>query len=168
MDIRRESPPDYDGISRIVTAAFGRAAEARVVERIRASDHYLPELSLVAVDDERLVGHVMISYVTVEGDDRRYLELAPVSVAPERQRSGIGIALVEETLRLADATDEPFVLVFGHPEYYPRFGFKSARAHGIEPPDARTPDAVWMLRPLRTYSPPYSARIVFPPAFDET
>jgi len=167
MIIRPEAPPDSDAISRVVTAAFGRADEARVVERIRASGHYLPALALVADDGERLVGHVMTSYVTVEGDDRRYLELAPVSVTPDRQRSGIGIAMIEETLRLADAMDAPFMLVFGHAEYYPRFGFESARAHGIEPPDARTPDAVWMLRPLRTYSPPYSARIIFPPAFDD-
>lgn len=168
MIIRPEAPPDYDRIRRVVATAFGRAEEARVVERIRASDHYVPELSLVAVDGDRLVGHLMISYVTVEGDDGRFLELAPVAVTPERQRDGIGIALVEDGLRRADAMEEPFVLVLGHAEYYPRFGFEPARAHGIEPPDERIPDDVWMLRPLAAYRPPYNARIIFPPAFDDT
>ena len=168
MIIRPEAPPDYEEIARIVAAAFGRAGEARIVEHIRASEHYVPDLSLVAVDDDQTVGHVMISYVTVDGDNRRFLELAPVSVTPERQRSGIGIALIDDALRRADALAEPFVLVLGHAEYYPRFGFESARAQGIEPPDARIPNSVWMLRRLSAFTPPYRARVIFPPAFDET
>ncbi len=167
MFIRPEEPADFDGIGRVVAVAFGRVDEARVVERIRASEHYLPELALVAVDGDEIIGHVMISYVTVGDDERRFLELAPVSVSPEHQRSGVGIALIDDVLRRADALGEPFVLVLGHAEYYPRFGFEAARAHGIEPPDARIPDSIWMLRPLNAYDPPYRAHVIFPPAFDE-
>jgi putative acetyltransferase len=85
--IRAETPDDVDAIAAVTAAAFAKEREARMVEAIRASDGFVPELSLVADDAGEIVGHVMLSYVELDG--RRVLELGPMSVAPERQRTGI-------------------------------------------------------------------------------
>ena len=167
--IRPERPADFDAIARVTAAAFGRENEARLVELVRASGNYVPELSLVAEDDGEIVGHTMLSYAKLTGDEEYdVLVLAPVSVMPERQRQGIGSALIERAIELADARGEPLIQLLGHPSYYPRFGFEPARAHGIEPPDPRMADAAFMVRKLSSYDPRYRGRLTYPPAFDVT
>ena len=169
MLIREETEADYARIAEVVEAAFGRANEARLVEAIRASDAYVPELALVAEADGEVVGHVMFSYATLRGDeDRRVLCMAPVSVAPAWQSKGVGGALVREGIARCEARGEPLVHVLGHPGYYPRFGFERARPHGIEPADPRTNDAAFMMIKLSAYDARYRGRIVYPPAFDVT
>ena len=140
MRIRAESPGDRDAVAAVTRAAFGRDDEARIVDAVRASDGFVPELSLVAEEGAELVGHVLLSYVLLEGPGVRVLELGPVSVRPERQRAGIGSALIGEALRVADERGEPLVLVLGHPGYYPRFGFRPAAELGIAPPDPDLPE----------------------------
>jgi len=95
---------------------------------------------------------------------RRLLELAPLSVLPERQRAGIGSALTTEALRLAAARGEPLVLVLGHPSYYPRFGFRRASTIGVLPPDGIA-DEAFMAIPLPAYDATIGGRVVFPPAY---
>jgi putative acetyltransferase len=109
----------------------------------------------------------MLSYVGLTGDDRRVLELGPISVTPERQREGIGSALIGEALRLAEERGEPLVLVLGHANYYPRFGFRPATELGITPPDPSTGDEFFMALPLRAYDPSLRGRVIFPPAFTD-
>jgi putative acetyltransferase len=167
LTIRAETPDDHLDVAEVTTQAFGREQEARMIERIRASVGYVPELSLVAEVDGRIIGHVMLSYVGLAGDDRRVLELGPISVAPKHQRSGVGSALVREALRRADERREPLVLVLGHAEYYPRFGFRAARELGISPPDPKIRDEVFLAIPLRAHDPTLRGRAVFPPAFAE-
>ncbi|MEX2245203.1 MAG: N-acetyltransferase [Dehalococcoidia bacterium] len=168
--IRAERPEDHKAIARVVEAAFGRPSEARLVELVRASEHYVPELALVAEDGGAIRGHVMFSYCWLngEGAPRRVLCMAPVSVEPPYQRNGIGGKLIEEGLHIADARGEPLVHVLGHAAYYPRFGFRSARSLGIEPPDPSIPDGVFMAKPLAGYHPAVRGRIEYPPAFQET
>jgi putative acetyltransferase len=163
--IRAETPRDRDAIAAVTEAAFGKPREARMIEAIRASDGFVPALSLVAEEEGRIVGHVLLSYVEVEGGERRLLELGPMSVLPERQRRGIGAELVRAALRGAEARGEPLVLVLGHPSYYPRFGFRPASELGIAPPDPRIPDAAFMAVPLAAYDPALRGRVVFPPAY---
>ena len=136
-----------------------------MIEAIRASPGFVPELSLVAEEDRQIVGHVLLSYVELEGTGRRLLELGPLSVLPDRQRSGVGSALVRKALRLADARKAPLVLVLGHPAYYPRFGFRPASGLGIAPPDPGIADDAFMVIPLRAYDPAVRGRVVFPPAY---
>jgi putative acetyltransferase len=168
LRIRPERPDDYDAIARVTAAAFERENEARLVELVRASENYVPELSLVAEEDGEIVGHTMLSYARLTGDEELdILVLAPVSVTPERQQQGIGSALVEAAIELADARGEPLINLLGHPNYYPRFGFESARALGIEPPDPRIADAAFMVRKLSSYHPRYRGRLVYPPALAE-
>jgi putative acetyltransferase len=165
LSLRAERPEDHDAIATVTAAAFGKPREARLVETIRASDRVVPELSLVAEQAGEIVGHVMLSYVDLEGSARRLLELAPMSVAPGRQRRGIGSALVREALRRAEERREPLVLVLGHPSYYPRFGFRLAAELGLTPPDPSIPSEAFMVLALRDYDPTLRGRVVFPPAF---
>jgi putative acetyltransferase len=166
LTIRAEAPKDDEEIARVTAAAFGKEREARIVDAIRDSDGYVPELSLVAELDGHIVGHAMLSYVGLAGEERRLLELGPLSVAPQQQRQGIGSALVRESLRQADERGEPLVLVLGHAEYYPRFGFRPARELGIEPPDPKIRDQFFLAIPLRAYDTTIQGRVVFPPAYD--
>jgi putative acetyltransferase len=167
--IRPEEPSDYAAINNVVTDAFGRPNEAKLVRLLRASDVYLPDLTFVAEDEGEIVGHIMLSYAELHGTGPdRVLSLAPLAVKPERQRDGIGIALTSAALEAADARGEPLVIVLGHAEYYPRFGFEPARSHGIEPPDDAIPDEVFMVRRLRAYDPAIRGRIVYPAPFDAT
>ena len=163
MLVRAERPTDYTAIAAVTEAAFGKPREARMVEAIRASDGFVPELSLVADDDGVIVGHIMLSYVSFE-DGRRLLELGPMSVRPDRQGKGIGGALIRAALAVADERGEPLVLVLGHPSYYPRFGFRRASALGIIPPDG-IPDEAWMATTLPAYKPDLRGRIILPPAY---
>ena len=165
MEIRPETPADRKAIAAVTEAAFGKPREARMIEAIRASDGFVPELSLVAEDGGEIVGHVMLSYVGLDGASARLLELGPMSVRPERQRRGVGMALVRAALRAADARREPLVLVLGHPAYYPRFGFRRASLLGIVPPDPQIPDEAFMAIPLTAYDPSLRGRVVFPAAY---
>lgn len=165
MRIRAETAADYAAIAEVTAAAFGQPDEADLVEAIRASDEYVPELTLVAEEDGRIVGHVMFSYSALEGSDTGLLQLSPLSVAPERQGSGIGSALTREALRLADERGEPLVLVLGHPSYYPRFGFRPASSLGLEAPNPEWPDEAFMAVPLTAYDPALRGRVSFAPPF---
>jgi putative acetyltransferase len=166
MIVRPETPGDYEAIDDLLRSAFGQADESELVRLLRASDDYVPDLTLVAEEDGQIVGHIMFSYVTLKNDEEfRVLSLAPMAVTPERQRRGIGGALVEAGLERADDRREPLVIVLGHPTYYPRFGFEPARRHGIEPPSTDIPDDAFMVRRLSRYSERHRGRVAYPPAF---
>lgn len=168
MLIRPEREADYDTIDAVVAAAFGQPDEAKLVRRLRSSDAYVPELTLVADDAGEVVGHIMLSYTTLEGDGPpRVLSLAPLAVKPGVQRTGIGIALTRTALDSADERGEPLVVVLGHATYYPRFGFEPAHLHGIQPPDPNLVGDHFMVVRLSSYDSSIRGRIVYPPAFDE-
>ena len=169
MEIRPERPEDYDAIARVVGDAFGGNVEVQLVEAIRASENYVPEFALVAVDDDKVVGHVMLSHVTIVdgGVTRRVLSLAPLAVAPARQRSGAGSALVRDALSRAEAQGEPLVVLEGSPDYYGRLGFEHSVRYGIEIdlPSWAPPEAAQVAR-LRAYDTAIRGRVKYPPAFD--
>lgn len=169
MHIRPEEPADYEAIADVVKAAFdGRPNEPQLVELIRASERYVPELALVADQDDTIVGHVMFSFVTLKGaKEFEVLQLAPVSVVPEWQRRGIGGALIREGIKRADARHEPLILVQGHAAYYPRFGFEPSRDYNIEPPSPEIPAPFFMVLRLSAYEERYRGQVIYPPAFDD-
>ena len=101
MRIRAETHLDRDGIAPSPRAAFGKEREVRMIEAVRASTGFAPDLSLVAEKDGLIIRHV--PRATLRRNDRRPLELGPISVLPDRQRRGVGSALVRRALRLADA-----------------------------------------------------------------
>lgn len=161
MIVRAETKADFEQIDDVVRAAFGKQDEVDFVHRIRASGAYLPDLALVAVEGEEIVGHVMFSRATV--GEHSVLQLAPLAVRPDRHRGGVGAALTRRGLELADESREPLVLVLGVPEYYPKFGFVSARGLGIEPYIADLPDEPWMAKPLSSYDPSIKGLAAFEP-----
>jgi putative acetyltransferase len=146
--VRREEAADVPAIAAIHAAAFGRATEKDLVTALRASSAWLPRLSLVAEDGGRLVGHVVCTRAHVA--DRPALGLGPLGVLPARQRSGVGSALTHAVVAAADALDEPVVVLLGHTDYYPRFGFRPAASLGIESPDPSWGNH-FQARPLSTY-----------------
>lgn len=127
--IRPESESDRDAVARVHRHAFGRDDEAELVERLRAGGDYLSELSLVAEHDGTVVGHVALSRARLDG--RAVLALGPIGVLPGRQRHGVGSALMRSAVARARESGEQLVVLLGHPEYYPRFGFVPAADLGI-------------------------------------
>ena len=170
LRIRPERPDDFAAIAAVVVDAFGPEhgpVVAGLVERIRASENYVPELALVAEDDSGVVGHLMLSWVGVEGAAReKILNLTPMAVRPDRQRSGVGAQMVRAALAAAEAAGEPAVMVEGIPSYYPRFGFERASALGFLAPHAGIPDDAFMVKRLRSYDPAVAGKVRYPAAFD--
>ncbi len=166
--VRPEQPADFEAIRRTVQLAFGRVDEVEVVERVRQSGRYVPELALVAERDGEIVGHVILSYVELRGNDSSLavLGLAPLAVRPDAQQEGTGAALVKEALARAEARGEPLVVVLGPPRFYSRFGFEPARPHGIDPPPPGVPDEVFLVNLLPGYDGRQRGQIVYPPAFN--
>lgn len=163
--IRQEQPEDETAVAEVIEAAFGDASVAEFAAQIRTSQGYVPELAFVADEDGEVVGHTMLSEVELAGAERRLLILTPLAVRPDRQRLGVGAALVRAAAEAAEARGEPLVLVEGVPAYYPRFGFRSASELGLERPDARIPDAAWLALPLTRYDPSVRGRVVYPEFF---
>lgn len=127
---RAETDADIPAVRAVTLAAFGRPEEADLVEALRADAGWLDGLSIVATgEDGAVVGHALLTRCHV--DSTPALCLAPVAVLPDRQRTGAGAAAVRAALRAASSRGERFVVVLGHPEYYPRFGFGRASLHGI-------------------------------------
>lgn len=135
--IRAVTPGDADAVSTLITAAFGQEAEARLVDELRACGALVLE-RLAEERDGRIVGHVAFSRVTGAGQGHRLAIscLAPVAVIPDRQRSGIGSALIRAGLEALRADGEDLVLVLGPPAYYPRFGFDAGLARKVVAPYA--------------------------------
>jgi len=160
--IRPETAADHDAIRNVNDEAFGEPIEAKIVDAIRASDRFVPELSLVAVSEGQTLGHVISSYVDVEPGARHVLQVGPLAVLPVHQRRGIGSALMEETIRIADARGEPLLVIEGSPKYYGRFGFTRADAVGIEPPPEAHGPEFFMVRQLARYDPAFRGRATYP------
>jgi putative acetyltransferase len=160
--VRPETPADYEAIAGVVGAAFvDEPVVVDVVAAIRASSEYRPEFSLVADDDGAIVGHVMLSGLPIDGDQA--LQLSPLAVRPDRQRRGIGSALVGAALAAAAEAGERLVCVEGDPRYYSRFGFRVSTELGVEAP--RNSPA-WAFQALALAEDHPRGRATYPPAFD--
>jgi putative acetyltransferase len=165
LDVRPERPADHDAARRVHQEAFGPGSpEAGLVDALRASGAAVPELCLVAVDDDEVVGHIVFSRATL-GSGHEVLALAPMAVLPERQSQGIGSELVDESLLLAARSHFPLVVVLGHPGFYPRFGFEQAARYGVEAPWPVPPEA-WMARVLPAYRDGARGVVTYAEAFD--
>jgi len=130
VQIRAESPADISTVRHVNEAAFGQPGEADLVDRLRLTDG---TIGLVATLDDAVVGHIAFSQMTLSParEDLNILGLAPMAVLPDRQREGIGSALVREGLDACRRAGVDAVFVLGHPDYYPRFGFTPAADIGL-------------------------------------
>jgi len=147
LNIRTEERKDYQEVYSLNEEAFGGSDESLLIERIRASEQFIPELSLVAEEAGNIIGHVLFSKAVVvdEGKEQDVIVLAPVAVKPERQKTGIGSQLIQEGLRRCRDLEYGLVLLIGHPSYYPRLGFKPARQFQLELKQFKVPDEVFMV-----------------------
>jgi putative acetyltransferase len=169
VHIRSEKIDDYKEIREVNILAFNREDEAKLIEAIRESAYFVPELSLVAVTDEHeIVGHILFSGITLETDKGNLptLALAPMAVKPQYQRQGIGSRLVTEGLKICRILGYQHVFVMGHPNFYQRFGFVPASSYGIKSPFP-VPDEVFMALELMDKSlDGWTGKIKYPKAFD--
>lgn len=137
MRIRKEEKIDYAEVYGLVKAAFETAEHANgneqdLVEALRKSSAFVPELSLVAEEDGKIVGHIMFTEIRI--DDKIELTLAPLSVLPEYQNRGIGMRLIKEGHRIAAQMEYGISIVVGIEDYYPKAGYKRAKDYGIKDP----------------------------------
>jgi len=143
--IRKESKQDFAAITSVNDLAFKSPAEGHIIEHIRAACEDI--ISLVAVDQGKVVGHIFFSPVTVTDNDKtiKGMGLGPMAVLPEYQNLGIGSRLVNAGLEEVHRLNFSFVIVLGHPHYYPRFGFEQASAHGLSSQWDGIPDEAFMV-----------------------
>ncbi len=153
-------------ISQVVSAAFGRSNEAELIDKIRNSTYFIPELSLVAVEEEEVLGHILFSLIEIDGGEKKItaLALAPLAVKPEYQRQGIGSRLVETGLLKCQELSYLIVVVLGEPLFYQRFGFKPTSLWGIKAPFP-VPDEAFMALELQPGSLENNTGTVCYPAY---
>lgn len=158
ITVREELSEDYKLTEDLVERAFSNMEfsdkkEHELVSRIRKSDTFIPKLSLVAIHEnnkKEIVGHILLSKIKIinESQSIESLALAPVSVSPEYQNKGIGKLLILEALKKAKELGYNAVVVMGHSDYYPKFGFEKASLWGIRAP-FEVPDEAFMVLELQ-------------------
>ena len=137
ITIRKETPNDYSDVYAINKKAFEEEEEAKLVEMLRQSSAFVPELSLVATIDNNVVGHILFTKIKIVDKDKNEYEslaLAPMAVKPELQKSGIGGKLIKKGLDKARELNFKSVIVLGHDKYYPKFGFEPTTKWKITSP----------------------------------
>jgi predicted N-acetyltransferase YhbS len=150
MIIRTENKQDFASVYELNKQAFGQTEESDLVDKLRESDRFVPELSLVAKIDSKIVGHILFTKVFIrsEGINKESLALAPMAVLPELQKEGIGKQLTKRGIEKAKSLGYESIVVLGHAEYYPKFGFMPASKFGITAP-WKVPDEVFMALELK-------------------
>jgi predicted N-acetyltransferase YhbS len=138
MIIRREAPEEFSMIYDLVKVAFQTAKvtngkEQDFVNQLRNSSNYIPELALVAEEDGKLIGHIMLTRTDITGDNNKFqaLLLGPISVVLEYRNKGVGSKLIAESFKVARAMGYTSIVLVGDPAYYHRFGFKASVNFGI-------------------------------------
>jgi len=164
VTLQPRQPVNDATIAMINDLAFGGPAESRLVTALRDDD--AAAIELVAIEHTEIVGHILFSVLAVTVDERpvKALALAPVAVRPDRQRVGIGSALVRAGLVQARSNGWEAVIVLGHPSYYPRFGFSPALARHLAAPFSG--DAFMALALRNGALDGRTGRVVYPTAFD--
>jgi putative acetyltransferase len=166
--IRPETPDDIPAIFEVNFQAFAHYDEANLVNTLRDANVFNPELSLVAVCGDRIIGHIMFPPVIIESPkvSTPAVALAPLVVHPDYQCLGVGSALIEEGLNACRSFGHRIVIVVGHPGYYPRYGFHAARTHGIEAPFIVADDVFMVLGLVPGALDGIQGTVKYPDAFD--
>ena len=153
--IRQERAGDEAAIRRVHLDAFPESTEADLVDRLRRNCDQ--RFSFVAIEggrsgdeQESIVGHILFTPTRGQAGDREVegMGLAPMAVLASHQRKGVGGALIRHGVEQIKSASYPFIIVLGHPEYYPRFGFERASLFGVQSEFPKIPDEVFMLMPL--------------------
>lgn len=166
--IRRETADDHRDVREVHTSAFGDGDRVPgLVEALRVAEAALAPMSFVAVVDDRVVGHVLLSATRLDAPSRivDVLSLSPLGVVPEFQRQGIGTQLIAHALEAADSKGVPLVFLEGSPGYYGARGFEGARAVGFRSPSLRIPEAAFQVARLSAYEPWMTGTFVYSEVF---
>jgi len=167
--IRQETPSDIAAIHAVNKQAFdNREAEAGLVNAIRNTENFIPELSLVAEENGQIVGHILFSRIHIETENGQVsaLALAPMAVLPEYQKQRIGSEVVRRGLNECKRLGHAIVIVLGHTAYYPRFGFSAALAKSLECPFGDCGDAWMALELIPNALQRVRGKVIYPPAFN--
>lgn len=136
--VRPETKDDFPNIFEVNRLAFGRDGEAKLVDALRQNpEAYIPELSIVATKNNEIVGHILFTKIKIldeKGNTYESLGLAPMAVIPELQKNGIGSQLIRKGIYAAKDLGFKSVIVLGHEQYYPKFGFEPAHKWNIRSP----------------------------------
>lgn len=168
MLIRRETWEDVDAVHALNELTFGQPREANIVDALRHNCDDL--LSLVAIDHEKIAGHILFSPAVIEAQHGiiNGMGLAPMAVLPEMQRRGIGTQLARTGIEILQERRCPFIIVLGHPAYYPRFGFERASLYGVTCQWEGVPDDAFMILWLdKGRMPPVSGLAKYREEFNE-
>jgi putative acetyltransferase len=143
--IRKETPHDYKEIKEVNNLSFNQKQEGELVDSLRKRPEFVTELSLVSIHKNKIIGHILFFPVTINSDTsvEVTLSLAPMAVLPGFRNKGVGGSLIKAGLKKARELGYNSVMVLGHPEYYPRFGFMKASNWKIKEPFS-VPDEVMM------------------------
>lgn len=170
IHIRPENNADIPRIYQVTELAFRQNNESELINKVRSSEAFIPGLSLVAVLNEQIIGHILFSKIHIQTakGPKEVLSLAPMAVIPDHQQKGVGGQLIRAGLEEAAKSGFAGVLVLGHPGYYPRFGFQPAADFGIECPFP-APAEAWMALELIPGGLKNKAGMaVFPEVFNDT
>lgn len=154
ITIREEEIKDYEEVEKVIeesfkTAEFTDNDEHNLVRRLRKSAEFIKELSLIAEDNNKIVGHILLTKAFIKDNNREYetLALAPLAILPDYQKIGIGKSLINKSIERARELGYKSIVVLGHEHYYPKFGFKKASNYGIKAP-FDVPDEAYMILEL--------------------
>lgn len=154
LTIREEEIKDYNEVEKVVeesfkTAEFSDKDEHNLVRRLRNSNEFIKELSLIAEEENKILGHVLLTKALIKGESTSYetLALAPLAVLPEYQKSGIGKNLMNKAIERARELGYKSIVILGHENYYPKFGFEKASKYGVKAP-FEVPDEAYMILEL--------------------
>ncbi|MDA1359062.1 N-acetyltransferase [Glycomyces luteolus] len=166
MEIREETAGDHEAVRSVHELAFGDSGP-KVADLNDALRETRDALSLVAVDDGQVVGHVMFTSSLLDAPRElvRVPVLSPVGVLPERHGQGIGSALIRRGLEILDERGEPLVFLEGHPGFYAKLGFKAAGELGFRKPSLRIPDVAFQVYLLAAYQDWMTGTLVYSQAF---
>jgi len=169
ITLRNELKKDYPEITKVNDICFGRKAESKLIKELRKASEFKAELSVVALYDNQLVGHILFTPMKIQSEDNSFdtLTLAPMSVLPDFQNKSVGKLLVIYGLQAAKDLGFKSVVVLGHQSYYPKFGFEPASKWEISSPFP-APDEAFMAIELEQNSlANVKGRVVFPTAFND-
>ncbi len=169
MIIRPEKKEDYKAIRKVNELAFAGRAEADLIDDLRKTDSFIPELSLVAIQNHEVIGHILFSPIFIKSKKliTPALALAPMAVHPEFQNKGIGTKLALRGLEDCRQLGHSIVVVIGHADYYPRLGFLPARERGLDVSFPVPNEAFMVLELVPGALKTAQGEVIYPPPFQK-
>jgi predicted N-acetyltransferase YhbS len=168
ITLRKEQKKDFDSIAMINDMAFGRKAESKLIDALRNTAEFIPDLSIVAEVNEKVIGHILFYPISIVDGKKKYtsLALAPMSVLPAFRKKSIGKLLVLYGIQTAKDLGHKSVIVLGHPSYYPKFGFERASKWKIKSAFPAPDEAFLAIELKKGCLDKISGTVVYPEAFD--